>query len=223
MKTLKYILSLALIFFISCSDDDSDLSFVESVTAPTNVTALFTPTTDNSGVIKITPNSEGALTYRVSFGDDSVDPANVDQGESVSHTYAEGTYTVNIVAIGITGLETGVEMELPVSFSAPIIEDSDIIIVPSETISYGVEVTVENVEYGISYEVYFGENASTEPDEIANVGDTVYYVYGEAGIYTNVDFVSILDDSIDWNFPETIMEPYDGVILGGSGEEVRAQ
>lgn len=40
----------------------------------------------------------------------------------------------------------------------------------------------------------------------------------EAGIYTNIDFVSILDDSIDWNFPETIMEPHDGVILGGSGD-----
>lgn len=40
----------------------------------------------------------------------------------------------------------------------------------------------------------------------------------EAGVYTDVEFVSALDDTLDWNFPETIMERYDGVILGGSGD-----
>lgn len=40
----------------------------------------------------------------------------------------------------------------------------------------------------------------------------------EAGIYTDVEFLSALDDSLDWNFPETIMEPYSGLILGGSGD-----
>lgn len=40
----------------------------------------------------------------------------------------------------------------------------------------------------------------------------------EAGIYVDIDFVSALDDSIDWNFPEVIMAGYSGVILGGSGD-----
>lgn len=40
----------------------------------------------------------------------------------------------------------------------------------------------------------------------------------EAGIYTGVDFVSALDETIDFQFPETILEGYSGVILGGSGE-----
>lgn len=40
----------------------------------------------------------------------------------------------------------------------------------------------------------------------------------EAGVYTDVEFLSALDDSIDWNFPEVIMEGYSGLILGGSGD-----
>lgn len=46
----------------------------------------------------------------------------------------------------------------------------------------------------------------------------------QAGIRREVDdcaditFVSALDASIDWQYPETIMEGYHGVILGGSGE-----
>jgi GMP synthase (glutamine-hydrolysing) len=33
-----------------------------------------------------------------------------------------------------------------------------------------------------------------------------------------VEFVSALDDTIDWNFPEVVMQQYAGVILGGSGD-----
>ncbi len=33
-----------------------------------------------------------------------------------------------------------------------------------------------------------------------------------------VDFVSALDKSIDWNFPEIILEGYSAVVLGGSGD-----
>lgn len=40
----------------------------------------------------------------------------------------------------------------------------------------------------------------------------------EAGVYADVEFLSALDESIDWNFPEAIMEGYHGVVLGGSGE-----
>jgi len=40
----------------------------------------------------------------------------------------------------------------------------------------------------------------------------------EVGESTEVDFVCALTDPRDWNFPEVIMEDYDGVILGGSGD-----
>ena len=40
----------------------------------------------------------------------------------------------------------------------------------------------------------------------------------ETGQFTDVDFISALDDSVDWQYPEVVMEQYDGLILGGSGE-----
>lgn len=43
-------------------------------------------------------------------------------------------------------------------------------------------------------------------------------VVREAGVYAEIDFVSALDETIDFNYPETVLEGYSGVILGGSGE-----
>ena len=119
MKILKYILSLTLVFGISCAKDDNDLSFLDRVAAPTNVSAQFLITQDNTGLVTITPNSDGGVSYNMTLGDPNVEAMNLDQGKNVQHTYDEGTYTVTTEAIGITGLKTLVSQELVVSFRAP--------------------------------------------------------------------------------------------------------
>lgn len=40
----------------------------------------------------------------------------------------------------------------------------------------------------------------------------------EAGIYTDIVFIDVLDDSNDWGNPVALMAGYHGVILGGSGD-----
>ncbi len=40
----------------------------------------------------------------------------------------------------------------------------------------------------------------------------------EIGDNAAVSFLSALDKTIDWNFPETVMAEYSGVVLGGSGD-----
>lgn len=40
----------------------------------------------------------------------------------------------------------------------------------------------------------------------------------EIGDTAEVDFISALDTTLDWHYPETLMESYQGVILGGSGD-----
>ncbi|MCA9359621.1 gamma-glutamyl-gamma-aminobutyrate hydrolase family protein [Candidatus Kaiserbacteria bacterium] len=40
----------------------------------------------------------------------------------------------------------------------------------------------------------------------------------EAGVYTDVDFISATDLTINWNAPAELMSEYSGLILGGSGE-----
>src|SRR5210317_2123849 len=183
MKAIKYLLSAVLLFSViwSCDDDFGSIDFVDTAIAPSNLTATFEPTQDNSGDVTITPNGDGVVSYYVDFGDGSL-PKIVQQGESVMHTYAEGTYDVKLVGTGITGLKGEGTVPLNVSFQAPIINEAETTIVNSASVSKGVEVTV-NAEFAISYDVYFGEPGMDDPVS-ANIGETIYYAYAEPGTYT---------------------------------------
>lgn len=180
MKTLKYILGFVLVLFLGCTEDDNDLSFIDKVAPPSNVSAVFKVTQDNTGLVTITPNAVGASNYNITFGDDTTDPVNVIQGEGVTHTYEEGNYVVTIEAIGLTGLTTEATQNLEVSFNAP--ENLNITIENDITISKQVNVTA-NADFAITYDVYFGEDGVTDPVS-ANIGETISYVYQEPGTYT---------------------------------------
>lgn len=181
MKTLKYIfrLGLVLIFFINCTEDTNDLGFVDNVVAPTNVSALFQITQDNTGLVTLTPNAEGAVSYNITLGDGS-SPVTVKQGASAQHVYAEGNYTVNIEAVGITGLKSAVSKDLTVSFKAP--ENLVVTIENDAALSKQVNVTT-TADFAMFYEVYFGEAGNDNP-VLGNIGETVSYTYQEAGTYT---------------------------------------
>ncbi|MEN3323681.1 hypothetical protein VP395_08075 [Mariniflexile soesokkakense] len=181
MKTLKYIfsLSLILIVFINCTEDDNDLSFIDNVVAPSNVTALFQITQDNTGLVTLTPNAEGAVSYNITLGDGAA-PITVKQGASAQHVYAEGNYTVNIEAIGITGLKSTVSKDITVSFKAP--ENLVVTIENDAALSKQVNVTA-TADFAMFYEVYFGEAGNDTP-VAGNIGETVSYTYQEAGTYT---------------------------------------
>ncbi|MFD1613546.1 hypothetical protein [Gelatiniphilus marinus] len=180
MKTLKYIMSFALVFFISCAEDDNDLSFVGNIVAPTEVSAQFKVAQDNSGLVSITPNSNGAVSYNIALGDGTTDLVNVKQGETLEHTYTEGTYTVSLEAVGLSGLKTLVNQELVVSFKAP--ENLVVTIENDAAISKQVNVTA-TADYAVSFDVYFGEPGNDTP-VTANIGEVASYNYQDAGTYT---------------------------------------
>ncbi len=183
MKTLKYILSAIVLLTTiwGCEDNSFDnLDFVETAVAPTNVSALFGVTQDNTGSVTITPNSEGAVSYSVQYGDDTAEAETVSQGESTTHIYAEGSYNVVIKAIGITGLSTEITLPLEVSFKAP--ENLEVTIANDEAVSKQVNVTA-TADYAISFDVYFGEEGNDDPIS-GNIDETVSYVYTEPGTYT---------------------------------------
>ncbi|NCP22483.1 MAG: hypothetical protein GW847_10860, partial [Zetaproteobacteria bacterium] len=121
MKVLKYFLSIVLIFSLvfSCTKDNfNDIDFLSTVQAPTNVAAVYNITQDNTGLVTITPTSEGAINYDITFGD-GAQLKNIKQGQTIDHIYGEGNYSVKIVANGITGLKTEITQDLVVSFKAP--------------------------------------------------------------------------------------------------------
>lgn len=181
MKNIKYILSyfLALFILFGCNNEEDNFDYLDDLTAPANVNALFQVTQDNTGLVTITPNSEGAVSYKVTYGDATAEAASVKQGSFLQHTYAEGSYSVKIEALGITGLKSEITKELIVSFKAP--ENLIVTIQNDVAVSKQVNVTA-TADFGMFYEVYFGEPGIDEP-VIVNMGETAHYIYENAGTY----------------------------------------
>ncbi len=181
MKLLKYIFSLCLpvLFILGCTDDN-DLEYLNEIVAPTNISALIQIAQDNSGLVTIIPNGDGVVSFDVYFGDDTVEPVNVKQGESITHSYTEGVYNLKIIGNGITGLKTETVQEVAVSFNPP--GNLVATIENDVAISKQVNVTV-NADNAMSFEVYFGETGNDVP-VTASIGETASYVYRESGTYT---------------------------------------
>ncbi|NBL64100.1 hypothetical protein GV828_02670 [Flavobacterium sp. NST-5] len=179
MKNFKYIIGLFLLFAIGCSDDNNDLGFVENAESPKNISALFTITQDNSGLVTIRPNGEGATQYKVDFGDGTPQSEIFLPGQTVNHSYAEGNYTVSITATGINGKETVYTQPLTVSFLAP--TDLDLVVNPENGNPFQLNFSATaNLE--TYFEIYFGEDPDQEPVQF-NEGQTVSHTYANIGTY----------------------------------------
>ena len=183
MKTLKYIFGfcLASILFTNCAVDDRNFDYLNDVEAPTDISAVFRITQDNTGLVTITPNANGAVSYNVLFGDGTTLPAKVLQGESISHTYAEGNYTVGLEAVGITGLKTEATQLLVVSFRAPENLEIKAEIDPANPFQVNVSASAD---YATMFDVFFDtSNPNEEPTSLA-LGETVSKEYPIVGDYT---------------------------------------
>ena len=180
MKTIKYLFSLCLIALTvwTCADDEKNVD-LNSATAPTELDIQFEITQDNSGLVTMTPLGEGAVSFDISFGDDTPDPVSLEIGDNVSHIYSEGTYTVSMIGYGVTGLTSEITKELVVSFQAP--TNLEVSIENDAAVSKQVNVTV-NADFAVNYEVFSGESGVVDP-VVANIGDTAVLQYSDAGFY----------------------------------------
>jgi len=181
MKTIRYILSLCLIALTvwTCADDEKNVDFANTATAPANLAIQFDVTQDNTGLVTMLPTAEGAVSFDIAFGDDTPDPVSIENGENLSHNYVEGTYTVSVTAFGVTGLTSNLTQELVISFEPP--TNLEVFIENDPAVSKQVNVTV-NADFAVNFEVYSGESGVVDP-VVANIGDTANVQYSEAGIY----------------------------------------
>lgn len=124
MKNIKKIIGFCLILttFISCSlndnlDDNIDINGAGILTQ----NKIFDISTDNSGLVRITPIGEGAISYEVKYGHGTGvgSSAIVNPGASTTHIYPEGNYTVTIISIDITGNSVTNTYPLSVVYVAP--------------------------------------------------------------------------------------------------------
>jgi hypothetical protein len=82
--------------------------------------------------------------------------------------------------MGISGKTTEVIQQVVVSFRAP----ENLKVVITNDISVSKKVTVKaTADFALFYDVYFGETGKPEPVS-ANNGESVSYIYKEAGTYT---------------------------------------
>ena len=180
MKTIKKLFTLLFVFtaFVSCKEDfleETDFGIV----APSNVSATFNITQDNTGLVTITPTAVGAVSFDVDFGDGSEVATAIAAGKHAKHTFTEGNHTVGITANGLGGLKTAASVDLVVSFKAP--QNLVVAITNSETISKQIDV-VATADYATTFDVSLGVDGVEAVS--ANIGDTATYIYDEAGTYT---------------------------------------
>lgn len=182
MKNIQKIIKIFfLLLLVACSENDlRDVSFVNDITAPTNVSAIYNITQDNTGNVTITPNADGAVSFEIFFGDGTETPAIVPQGKNVQHVYAEGTYEVKIVAITLSGVKTEATQQLIVSFKAP--QNLVVVIENDVAVSKKVNITA-NAEYATIFEFSSGESGVSQPVVSGNIGSTISYTYQNAGTF----------------------------------------
>lgn len=182
MKKLKILITFVLAAVVlSCEvDENNSLSDVNNSGAAGNITALFTITQDNTGLVTITPNSEGAVRYEVYPADGTTEPVDLEPGESLQRIYAEGNYDIRMVAYDITGKMSEATQTLTVTFRAP--ENIEIIAAPVAGNSFAMDVSA-TADFETFFEVTFGEGTGETPEQF-NEGQTVNHVYGAVGTYT---------------------------------------
>ena len=205
MKTIKFIsILIVTLLFSSCVRDSDIFDIVESIDAPTNISADFFITQDNTGLVKITPNGEGVTQFEIYFEADNNEFVTVDIGESVERTYSEGNYQVKIVGLSLNGNTTEVLQPLVVSFLPP--ENLVVTIENDPTNNFQINVSA-TADYATMFEVYFGDVENEEATPLM-VDETISHVYEEIGLYdVTVIAISGIDGVIQITETVSILNP----------------
>jgi hypothetical protein len=183
MRDMKILTKISTLIFIlsmvfACETDEDNLYSLDYISAPTNVSAVFNITQDNTGVVTIAPNAEGAQLFTIDFGDGS-ENENLKSGEIVEHTYTEGVYQVKIIATSANGKTSEITQELNVTFKAP--ENLEVSIVNDEQNPRIVTVTPK-ADFATLFEVYFGDVDDEKPS-VVMPGESGTHTYENAGDY----------------------------------------
>ncbi len=183
MRIIKYFFSalFMLALFSGCQKiKTDDVSFVDTAPNPAKLSVLFTITQDNSGLVTIVPNGEGAIFYNVYYGHGGTTPVKVDAGKSTTHVYPEGLYDVRIVAHAVNGKTTELVQKLTVTFRAP----ENLVVTWSIDAANNFKV---NLSATALYETFFRVFWGDVPGETGQSfleGQNVNHVYAVVGSYT---------------------------------------
>ncbi len=183
MKIFKILalLTISSLMFTGCDDDEITNYAFQEISAPSNVTAAFSVTQDDSGTVSVTPSGDGASVFQIYFGDvENETPVEARPGETVTNVYDEGEYLVRVVAVGPTGLISEYNQMLTISFRAP--ENLEITVDQPANNPATVSVSA-TADFAMMFEVYFGDEEDEEPTQLMP-GESVSHTYQAPGTYT---------------------------------------
>ena len=179
MKLIPFLsLLLTLLLFSGC-EDELMLPALDDAEPPSELSLDFQIANDNSGLVTIRPGGRGATAFTLGFGDGSDVTETIAPGESLTHVYTEGVYTVTLEAMNIAGKTTTYTEELTVGFAAP--ENLVVTATPAAGNPLAVDVTA-TADGETNFLAFFGEDPDADPVSFQE-GETVTYTYGAVGTY----------------------------------------
>ncbi|MCG9791019.1 hypothetical protein [Flavobacterium algicola] len=180
MKNIKYITSLLVAAIIFGCSTENDLFDIDTLGAPTNISALTTVTQDNTGKVTFLPRGEGVTQFSINYGDTTTDPVYVSPGSTVDHVYKEGVYNATITGTTVNGKSTEVIQKVEVAFRAP----EDVTPAVASVLGDNFSITVQaTAKYETFFQVYFGEVANEVPVDFME-GEVITHTYAAVGSYT---------------------------------------
>ncbi|WP_430906028.1 hypothetical protein [Maribacter sp. 2-571] len=182
MRNAKnFLITLFVVLFAACDEDETTSVALQDISAPTNVNAVFDISDDDTGTVTVTPTGTGASSFEIFFGDVENETATTaSPGETISKIYGEGTFTLRIVAIGATGLKSELVRIVTISFTPPTNLAATITV--SETDPFEVTVT-PSADDATVFDIFFGDVEEETPTTIM-AGETATKIYAETGDYT---------------------------------------
>ena len=182
MKQYKniFFLILLIVFGMSCKKDVfNDTSFVKNAASSSKLAVMFDITQDNTGLVTITPNGEGAVSYDIYYGDATPGFVSVAAGKNAKHIYTEGDYTVKVEAHDIKGGTATFTQKLTVAFRAP---ENLKVNVAINSVAVSVSATAL---YETLFKVYWGDSSNINPVPFTSFleGQAVTHTYATAGTF----------------------------------------
>ncbi len=172
--------SMLFIFVLACSKQVfNDTSFVNTAGTSAKLGLMYDITQDNTGMVTITPNGEATTYYDLFFGDNTNISTQVNAGKSIQHKYAEGNYTVKIIAHDLKGGTTTFTQPLVVAFIAP--KNLKV----SVNISNLTAKVSATAQYATVFKISFGDSINATPTAVVSAiaAQEISHTYLKAGTY----------------------------------------
>ena len=235
MKILKYTIAglFIVLFAYACITDEDNLYSFDYIPAPANLNAVFDITQDNTGLVTIVPNADGAQKYLINFGDGPGEPTEINVLQVAKHIYKEGVYEVGISAIGVTGLKTEIKKTLNVTYKAP---QNLQVTITKDAVNPKIVSVSATAQFATIMDIYFGELQNEEPKHVLP-GEAATHTYDKPGdyivkviaksagaatsLYTETITISAASDPV--NLPidfESFLINYAFIDFGGVGSSV---